>query len=97
VRHTWDADIARYAEVTRILDHARAGESDQELARRSPEALEKMLEKFGCRVTMSDLGVKASMIEAMADSAFKTMAGCLNCSLKSLSRADVIALYKASL
>ena len=46
---------------------------------------------------MRDLGVKASMIEAMADSAFKTMAGCLNCSLKSLSRADVIALYKASL
>ena len=97
MRHTWDADVVRYAEVTRILGHARAGESDQELARRSPEALERTLEKFGCRVRMSDLGVKASMIEAMADSAFKTMAGCLNCSLKSLSRADVIALYKASL
>ena len=67
------------------------------MARRSPEALEETLEKFGCRVTMSDLGVKASMIEAMADSAFKTMAGCLNCSLKSLSRADVIGLYQASL
>src|SRR5208283_2534866 len=50
MRYTWDADVVRYAEVTRILGHARAGESDQELARRSPEALEKTLEKFGCRV-----------------------------------------------
>ncbi len=33
----------------------------------------------------------------LPDSAFKTMAGCLNCSLKSLSRADVIALYRESL
>jgi hypothetical protein len=87
MRHAWDADVVRYAEVTRILGHARAGESDQELARRSPEALEK----FGCRVRMSDSGVKASMIEAMTNSAFKTMIGCLNSSLKSLSRADVIA------
>jgi alcohol dehydrogenase len=97
MRKTWDADIARYAEVTRALGFAKPGQSDQELARRSPEALEKTLEKFGCRVRMSDLGVKASMIEAMADSAFKTMAGCLNCSLKSLSRPDVLQLYKESL
>ena len=97
MRHTWDADPARYAEVTRILGYARPGESDQDLARRAAEALEKTLEKFGCRVSMGDLGVKASVIEAMADSAFKTMSGCLNCSLKSLSRADVIAMYKESL
>lgn len=97
MRKTWDADLARYAEVTRILGFAQPGQSDQELASRSPEALEKTLDKFGCRVRMSDLGVKASMIEAMTDSAFKTMAGCLNCSLKSLSRADVVELYKQSL
>ena len=94
---TWDADIARYAEVTRLLGYAKPGLSDQELARRSPEAFAAILEKFGCRVHMRDLGVKEEMIEAMTDSAFKTMSGCLNCSLKPLSRADVVQMYKDSL
>lgn len=94
---TWDADIPRYAEVTRLLGYAKPGMSDEQLARTSPEALSKTLEKFGCRVSMKDLGVKESMIQAMADSAFKTMSGCLNCSLKTLSRADVVQLYKDSL
>ena len=94
---TWDADIPRYAEVTRLLGYAAPGMSDEQLARRSPDSLVRTLEKFGCRVSMKDLGVKESMIEAMADSAFKTMSGCLNCSLKTLSRADVVQLYKDSL
>jgi alcohol dehydrogenase class IV len=55
------------------------------------------VEKFGCRVRMRDLGVKEQMIEAMTDSAFKTMGGCLNCSLKPLSRAEVIQMHKDSL
>jgi alcohol dehydrogenase len=94
---TWDADIARYAEVTRLLGYAKPGLSDQDLARKSPEALIAILEKFGCRVRMRDLGVKEEMFEAMTDSAFKTMSGCLNCSLKPLSRADVVQMYKDSL
>jgi alcohol dehydrogenase len=94
---TWDADIPRYAEVTRLLGYAGPRMSDEQLARKSPEALSRTLEKFGCRVSMKDLGVKESMIEAMTDSAFKTMSGCLNCSLKTLSRADVVQLYKDSL
>jgi len=94
---TWDADIVRYAEVTRLLGYAKPGLSDQELARRSPEALAEVLQKFGCRVRMRDLGVKEDMIEAMTDSAFKTMSGCLNCSLKTLSRADVVKMYRDSL
>ncbi len=73
------------------------GRSDQELARESPQALVAVLEKFGCRVRMSDLGVKDAMVTAMTDSAFKTMSGCLNCSLKPLSRADVIQIYKDSM
>lgn len=93
---TWDADIPRYAEVTRLLGYAAPGMSDEQLARASPDSLARTLEKFGCRVSMKDLGVKESMIEAMTDSAFKTMSGCLNCSLKTLSRADVVQLYKDS-
>ena len=94
---TWDADIPRYAEVTRLLGYGTPGMSEEQLARMSPNALTGTLEKFGCQVSMTNLGVKESMIEAMTDSAFKTMAGCLNCSLKSLSRTDVLALYRASM
>jgi alcohol dehydrogenase len=94
---SWDADPARYAEVTRMLGQAAAGASDKELASRSGDALAAVLERFGCRLRMRDLGVKETMIEAMTDSAFKTMKGCLDCSLKPLSRADVVALYRASL
>ncbi len=46
---------------------------------------------------MRDLGVKEEMLTAMTDSAFKTMSGCLNCSLKALDRAEVIQMYKDSL
>ncbi len=94
---TWDADIARYAEVTRLLGFATPGLADQELAGKSPEALTATLKKFGCGVRMRDLGVKETMIQAMTDSAFKTMSGCLNCSLKVLSRSDVVQMYKDSL
>ncbi len=97
MRKTWDADIARYAEVTRILGYAESGMSDEKLAEKSAEALEKTLVKFGCRVSMKDLGVKEEMIEPMTDSVFKTMVGCLDCSLKALVREDVVQLYKDSL
>ena len=55
------------------------------------------MEKFGCRVRMRDLGVKEQVIETMTDSVFKTLGGCLNCSLKPLSRAEVTQMYKDSL
>ena len=97
MKMTWDADIERYAEVTRLLGYAEEGMSEKELAAKSPEALEKTLEKFGCRISMTDLGVKESMIEPMTDSVFKTMVGCLDCSLKKLTREDVVKLYKESL
>jgi alcohol dehydrogenase len=97
IAKTWDADIPRYAEVTRLLGQGKPGMSDEQLARASTDALIATLEKFGCRVRMRDLGVKESMIEAMTDSAFKTMSGCLNCSLKTLSRADVVQMYKDSM
>jgi alcohol dehydrogenase class IV len=55
------------------------------------------LEEFGCRLRRRDLGAKEQVIEAMMDSAFKTMGGCLNCGLKPLSRAEVTQMYKDSL
>lgn len=91
------SDVSRYADVTRMLGYAEEGMSDEELAKRSPEALEMILDRFGCNIRMSDLGVEESMIEAMTDSVFKTMAPVLECSLMELSRDDVVKLYKEAL
>ncbi|MCF7941509.1 MAG: iron-containing alcohol dehydrogenase [Spirochaetia bacterium] len=97
MRKTWDADISRYAQVSRMLGYDQGNLTEQQLAQKSAEALEQVLERFGCRITMTDLGVKEEMIEAMTDSVFKTMVGVLDCSLKPISREDVIALYRESL
>jgi alcohol dehydrogenase len=95
LRRTWAADLARYAEVARILGADPSLPVDR-LAQSSADALVAVLKKFGCHVTMSQLGVKESMIEAMTDSAFFSMKGCLDCSLVELSRSDIVALYKES-
>lgn len=97
MKKTWDADLPRYAEVTRLLGYAEEGMSEYDLAKYSPIALEKTLDKFGCHVTMKELGVTEDMIEPMTDSVFKTMIYGLSCSLKELDRDDVVQLYKESL
>ncbi len=97
MRKTWKSDIGRYAEVTRMLGFAEPGMSDEELAAKSPDALEAILKRFDCHITMTDLGVSEDMIEAMTDSVFKTMVNVLNCSLMELSREDVVQLYKEAL
>ncbi len=97
MKKTWNSDIARYAEVTRMLGFAEPGESDEVLAEKSPKALEEILKRFDCNITMTELGVTEDMIEAMTDSVFKTMVAVLDCSLMKLEREDVVALYKESL
>lgn len=97
MRKTWDADIKRYAQVSRMLGYEQGNLSEEQLAEKSSEALVNVLKRFDCHITMTDLGVKEEMIEAMTDSVFKTMVGVLDCSLKKLDREDVVALYRESL
>jgi len=97
MKKTCLSDISRYADVTRMLGYAEDGMSDEELAKRSPQALENILERFKCNIKMSDLGVEAGMIEAMTDSVFKTMAPVLDCSLMKLNREDVVQLYREAM
>lgn len=97
MKKTWSGDVARYAEVTRMLGYGDDSKTDEELAEYSGVALEKVLEKYGVNIKMSDLGVTEEMIEPMTDSVFKTMINVLNCSLMELSREDVVAMYKESL
>ena len=71
--------------------------SQQELAAMCPQAMKGILQKFGCDITLKDLGVTEEMIEPMTDSVFTTMGGVLNNSLKPFTREDVVQLYKDSM
>ncbi len=91
---TWDADIERHATLTRYLGYGDDTMSQEELAAMCPKAMKGILQKFGCDITLKDLGVTEEMIEPMTDSVFTTMGGVLNNSLKTFTREDVVQLYK---
>lgn len=97
LERTWDADIERHATLTRLFGYGDDSMSREELAAMCPKAMKGLLQKFGCDMTMRDLGVTEEMIEPMTDSVFQTMGGVLNNSLKPFTRQDVIDLYRAAL
>ena len=89
--------MEKYANLTRIFGYGDDSMSDEELAALCPEAMAGVLKKFGCDVTMKDLGVTEEMIGPMTDSVFHTMEGVLNNSLVKFTREDVIELYKEAM
>lgn len=97
VERTWKADVEKYANLTRVFGYGEADMTTEELAALCPQAMKGVLQRFGCDVTMRDLGVTEEMIEPMTDSVFQTMGGVLGNSLVEFTRDDVIALYKAAL
>lgn len=94
IERTWRADMEKYANLTRVFGYGEDTMSTEELAALCPEAMRGVLKKFGCDLTMKDLGVTEEMIGPMTDSVFHTMGGVLNNSLVEFTREDVIALYK---
>lgn len=86
-----------HAKLTRLFGYGDDTMTQQELAALCPAAMKGILQRFGCDITLKDLGVTEEMIEPMTDSVFQTMAGVLNNSLKPFTREDVIELYKKSM
>jgi alcohol dehydrogenase len=97
LRNTWDACPKRYADLTRIFGIYDSDMSERELAEKSADALVALLDKFECRVSMSDLGVKPEMIDKMIQGTYHAMAYPLSVSLKKLSEEDVRRIYEESL
>lgn len=97
IERTWDADEKKYAALTRVFGYGDDSMSEHELAAMCPEAMKGVLQKFGCDMTMRDLGVTEDMIGPMTDSVFQTMGGVLNNSLKKFDREAVMELYRAAL
>lgn len=93
---SYDANIERYATVSRILgvpDHY----SDVEAARRCGEYFLDFLNGFNMPTSLSDVGLGERDIDKIAADAFHSMNNVLRVSLKPLSVSDVKELLKKSL
>lgn len=94
---TYDGDIKRYSNMTKVLGYDCEGLSEEECASKCGEALENVLKRFGADISISELGVDESMISTLARDAFTTMGGCMDVSLKKLNVEDAIEIYRNSL
>ncbi len=93
---SYDANIERYATVSRILgvpDHF----SDAEAAKRCGEYFLDFLNGFNMPTSLSDVGLGDRDIDKIAADAFHSMNNALRVSLKPLSVSDVKELLKKSL
>jgi len=96
MRYTWEADCARYARVARILG-ADPALPDEEAAGQSPALMEAFLERAGMETRLSQLGVRADQIGAIADAACSSMAYCMSVTPRPLAREDIVAILEMSL
>lgn len=94
---SYDSNVRKYAKITRLLGYEVDGLSEEEQAARSGDALRYVLKQFDSHVTLMDLGVTEELIPELVDSAYKTMQGCIDASLKEVSREDAMQIYRVSL
>ncbi|BES64263.1 iron-containing alcohol dehydrogenase [Gottschalkiaceae bacterium SANA] len=94
---SFDANIKKYAKVTQLLKYEVDGLSEEEQAARAGDALRHVLKKFDSLVSLMDLGVTEELLPELVDSAYRTMQGCIDASLKEVSREDAMQIYRASL
>jgi alcohol dehydrogenase len=97
LRETWDGDVKRHADLTRMFGFDDGNSTEEELAKASGDALEAILKRFEVNISISDLGVKESDIPQLAKDAFGTMEGCMVSTIKELNTEMVERIYKNSL
>ncbi len=97
LEETYQSNVSRYANLTRMLRYDTTGKTNEEAAALSGKALAGILEKFGVAVSLSDLGVTHEMLDQLSKDAFSTMKGCMDASLKPLTIEDARIIYEKSL
>lgn len=97
LRETWDGDVKRHAELTRMFGFDDGISTDEELAKQSGDALEEILKRFEVNISISDLGVEESDIPQLTKDAFGTMEGCMVSTIKELNTEMVEKIYRNSL
>ena len=65
-KFTWNSAIPQYASLTRILDPALNGATDNEAAEKSYDAVVTFLKKIGMYEKLSEVGMPENEIEALA-------------------------------
>lgn len=94
---SYQADIGRYAKITAMLDESARNLPEEQCAARAGDALRQALKRFDSSVTLMDLGVTEDMIPELVESAFRTMKGCIDASLKPVNPEDAAEIYRVSL
>jgi len=94
--YSYDADIKRYATISRILG-APEHLSDTEAAKRCGEYFLDFLNEFNMPICLSDVGLGEKNIDKIAADTFHAMSLALSVSLKKPSLQDVKTLLKKSL
>jgi alcohol dehydrogenase len=94
--YSYDADIERYATVSRILG-APDDLSDKEAAKQCGEYFLNFLNDFNMPTSLSDVGLGDKDIDKITKDTFHSMHLALSVSLKKLSMQDVKTLLRKSL
>ncbi len=85
----------RFADVAEALGVDTTGLSVMEAAELAPEAVRALMADIGIPMTMSEVGVKAEMIEDLADDSL--LSGNVPLNPRRATRADVVALLQRAL
>lgn len=94
--YSYDANIERYATISRILG-APESLSDNEAARRCGEYFLNFLNDFNMPTSLSDVGLGEKYIDKIVNDTFHAMHLALSVSLKKLSAQDIKSLLRKSL
>jgi alcohol dehydrogenase len=94
--YSYDADIERYATISRILG-APGSLSDKEAAKLCGEYFLNFLDDYNMPTSLSDVGLGEKNVDKITTDTFHAMNFALSVSLKKLSMQDVKFLLKKSL
>jgi len=91
-----EGTVSKYCEIARMGGEKVVSCSKKE-ALKSVKAVQELLEKIELNVTLKDLAVKEDSFEDMIESAFTTMKGPMEANPVSVTREDILNLYRKSM
>jgi len=94
--HYKDA-VEKCADIAEILGCREAGLSREGVAAKAGQYLADFLEKVGMKLTLSEIGVKADMLDTLTKNALETMQGALSNSPKKMGYDEMFRLFKESM
>lgn len=91
-----DETVKKYCQIAQVAGK-KINSFTRKEALKSVEVIEDLLEKINLNITLKDLGVEEDEFEDMVKSVFSTMKGPIEANPVTLSRDDILNLYKKSM